>query len=141
LLVLQVLSGVLPVTEAIAEAQISRPLYYQLETKALHAMLRALTPGAETTGSTSAQRIAELEAQVKQLEQQNRRTERMWRLARQLVKPGPVTTGRGRPRKSRSSTNAGRGRSPGSRTTRKASATSKTSESSIPTMVGTSEAR
>src|SRR5947208_2149561 len=50
LLVLEVLSGAKPVTEAIEEAKISRPLYYQLETKALRGMLNALAPGADPTG-------------------------------------------------------------------------------------------
>src|SRR2546423_3901723 len=50
LMVLEVLSGQKPVTDAVEEAQISRPLYYQLETKAVRAMLAALQPGADPTG-------------------------------------------------------------------------------------------
>jgi len=42
LMVLSVLSGEKPVTDAITEAGISRGRYYQLETRALSAMLRAL---------------------------------------------------------------------------------------------------
>ena len=50
LMVLSVLSGETPVTEAIAQAGISRATYYQLETRALSAMLRALGPLAERGG-------------------------------------------------------------------------------------------
>src|SRR5260370_1642379 len=47
LLVLSVLSGARPVTDIIEEALISRPMYYQLEEKAIRATLAALTPGGE----------------------------------------------------------------------------------------------
>ena len=50
LMVLSVLSGEKPVTDAIAEAGISRGTYYQLETRALSAMLRALGPLASAEG-------------------------------------------------------------------------------------------
>ena len=46
LMILSVLSGEKAVSDAIAEAQISRQMYYQLEEKALAAMLRAVSPGA-----------------------------------------------------------------------------------------------
>ena len=49
LMVLSVLSGEKPVTDAISEAGISRATYYHLETRALSSMLRALAPGAEET--------------------------------------------------------------------------------------------
>ncbi len=119
LLVLSVLSGERPVTEAIGEAKISRGFYYQLETRALMAMLRALTPGTEVDGSVDATlsgRLAALEAQVRRLQQEKRRTERMLLLTRKLVKPGPVSTGAGRPPKPRSSTTTGRKSLPSSRT-------------------------
>ena len=51
LLILSVLSGHTPVTTAIAEHGISRPLYYQLETKALVGMMRALIPGASASSN------------------------------------------------------------------------------------------
>src|SRR5688572_29745243 len=51
LLILSVLSGHTPVTTAIAEHGISRPLYYQLEMKALLGMMRALVPGANAASS------------------------------------------------------------------------------------------
>ncbi len=118
LMVLSVLSGERPVTEAIGEAKISRGFYYQLETRALMAMLRALTPGTEVDGSADATlsgRLAALEAQVKRLQQEKRRAERMLLLTRKLVKPGPVSTGAGRPPRSRSSTTTGGRSLPSSR--------------------------
>ncbi|MBK7862248.1 MAG: hypothetical protein IPJ65_27300 [Archangiaceae bacterium] len=100
------LSGEKAVTDAVTEAQISRQLYYQLETKALHAILRALAPGAEPTGTSGAdgytKRITELEEQVKQL-QQDRRSERLLFLTRKMVKKGPLASEtRGRLRKAKS---------------------------------------
>ncbi len=111
LLVLSVLSGEKPVTRAIEEAQISRPLYYDLESRALRAMLQALTPqqlASEQAGAmTPAQRIAELEAKVARLERDKRRAERLLLLTRHLVKSGPLTTGAGRKRAARKSNRAG----------------------------------
>lgn len=102
LMVLSVLSGETPVTDAIASANISRQLYYQLEERALKAMLKALTPGSESAPVTgpdpaSLRRIAELEAKVSHLEQDKRRIDRLLYLTRKVVKTGPLTTGsRGR---------------------------------------------
>ena len=114
LLVLSVLSGEKPVTDAIQEAGISRGLYYQLEEKALRAMLRALAPGASadsTQGSGAdgmVRRISELEAQLQGAQQERRRTERLLYLTRNLVRRGRMTAdGRGRPAKGRSSTKSG----------------------------------
>jgi hypothetical protein len=104
LLVLSVLSGERPVTDAVQESGISRPLYYQLETRALQAMLRALTPGAEDgegAAAAGASRVAELQGRLKRMEQQKRRAERLLLVTRKLVKPGSLTTGRGRPPKAR----------------------------------------
>lgn len=107
LMVLSVLSGETPVTDAIASSSISRQLYYQLEERALKAMLKALTPGSEAAPITgpdaaSLRRIGELEMKVKQLEQDKRRTDRLLYLTRKVVAPGPLTTGgRGRPPKAR----------------------------------------
>jgi hypothetical protein len=120
LMVLSVLSGERPVTSVVEELGISRGFYYQLETKALLSMLRALAPGAEgattSEAATQSARIAELEAKVAKLEQEKRRAERLLYLARKVLPPGPVTTpGRGRPRrKASSSTSAGSERSPSS---------------------------
>lgn len=109
LLVLSVLSGEKPVTDAIVESGISRGLYYQLEERALRAMLRALTPGQEAAASgqeTSGadgylRRISELEERVKRLETDKRRAERLLLLTRKVLPRGAVTTGRGRPKGSK----------------------------------------
>jgi hypothetical protein len=112
LMVLSVLSGERAVTEAIAEAQISRGTYYELEERALKAMIAALMPTSVDSGSgsaeTPAKRIAELEAKVTKLEREKRRGERLLLLTRKVLKPGPVTTGAGRPkRRPRASTTPG----------------------------------
>jgi hypothetical protein len=101
LLVLSVLSGEKPVTEAIAQAKISRGLYYQLETRALWAMLSALNPAA-ANGSSTAQlsaataRIAQLQTQVERLQQENRRKERLLLLTRKSLRAPVQTPHRGR---------------------------------------------
>jgi hypothetical protein len=94
-MVLSVLSGEKPVTQAIQEAGISRGTYYQLETRALEAMLLALGPrplGRERQTST---RVWELEAKLKRLEQAKRRAERLLQLTRKVVK-AEVARPRGR---------------------------------------------
>jgi hypothetical protein len=99
LMVLDVLSGQLPVTEAIARAQISRGHYYQLEERALKAVLEAMEPGAspgrppETTT-----RLLQLDERVRQLEAEKRRLERLLQLTRKALRPGPMKTTLGRPR-------------------------------------------
>jgi hypothetical protein len=101
LLVLAVLSGEKPVTTAIDEAGISRGFYYQLETKALNAMLLALAPGSDGDPSPDAtglhQRIKGLEEKVERAEQAQRRAERLLFLQRKLTGTGAVKTHRGRP--------------------------------------------
>lgn len=103
LLVLSVLSGEKPVTSAIEESGISRGFYYQLETKALNAMLLALAPGADSDASPDAtglhQRIRELEERLEQAQIAQRRAERMLLVQRKLTAAGPVKTHRGRPTK------------------------------------------
>jgi hypothetical protein len=126
LMLLSVLSGEKPVTAVIEDLGISRGTYYQLETKALVAMLRALAPGSEdpttAAGASVNQRIAELEAKVKRLEQEKRRVERLLYLARKVVPTGPVVgpARRGRPpgSKNRGSATDGRRPSPLSATTK-----------------------
>jgi hypothetical protein len=113
LMVLSVLSGEKPVTSAIEEAGISRGFYYQLETKALNAMLLALAPGADSDASPDAtglhQRIKDLEDKLSRAEQAQRRAERMLYVQRKLTGAGPMKTNRGRPaKKTTSSTHTGR---------------------------------
>lgn len=105
LMVLSVLSGEKPVTDAIAQAKVSRGTYYQLETRALNAMLAALNPlaSASDTGalelSAATCRIAELQGRVQRLEREKRRAERLLLLTRKSIR-APVTMGRrGRPPK------------------------------------------
>jgi len=117
LLILSVLSGHTPVTAAITEHGISRPLYYQLETKGLVGMMRALVPGANAAtnpdDATPMRQIIELEEKVVRLEQENRRGR----------KPG------------RRSTSAGPAPLPGSK---KPATTTNPTPTSIPTTAGAS---
>ncbi len=128
LLVLSVLSGETPVSDAIAQARISRGTYYHLETRALNAMLAALNPLAASASdgsadlSAAAQRIEHLEATVKRLEQDNRRAQRLLLLTRKSLRVPLASPRRGRPPKaaSPSSSEAGAGDSPASKTKRRA---------------------
>jgi hypothetical protein len=89
LLILSVLSGEKPVTSAIEEARISRGRYYQLETRALSAMLRSLEPASAPEPQEEAspkKRIRVLEAKVKDLEQARRRAERLLLMTRRVMK-------------------------------------------------------
>jgi hypothetical protein len=98
LMILSVLSGEKSVEEASHEAEITPPLYYLLEKKALTAMLAALVPGATKDGSP-APALAQMDAKIRELEMTKRRLERLLFLTRMTVKPGPMTQGtRGRPR-------------------------------------------
>jgi len=137
LMVLSVLSGETPVTTAIENLRISRGFYYQLETRALNAMLLALAPGSDGSSSPDAtgtsRRISDLEAQVSRLEQEKRRAERLLLLTRKTLPMVPVKLqGRGRPPKHPSSTRAGRPASRGSRTR----STTPTPTDTIPTPGG-----
>ena len=124
LLVLEVLSGARPVTDVLAEAELSRGTYYKLEERALGAMLRALSPAAGADGTdgqalaAALARTAELEAKLRQAEKEKRRSDKLAFLTRKLVKAGPLTTGVGRLPGSRNrprSTTDGRRPSRGSR--------------------------
>ena len=146
LMVLSVLSGERPVTDVIAEAQISRGTYYNLEERALKAMLVSLVPGAtEAPSESPAMRIAELEKKVAQLEQQKRRGERLLLLTRKTLKRGPMKMeGHGRPTK-QSSTTRGKKPSKGSPGTKpkavitRAAMPSAPSTDSTPTTAGAAE--
>ncbi len=126
LMVLSVLSGEKPVTDAIGEAGISRATYYHLETRALSAMLRALGPGAEETEDGSPQRqLAKLERKVKALEQGKRRAERLLLMTRRVM--GPVKT---------RSTTSGRSPSRSSKKRKKSPQAKPTPPSSTPSPTG-----
>lgn len=115
MLVLSVLSGEKPVTTAIEESGISRGFYYQLETKALNAMLLALAPGSDGDPSPDAtglhHRIKALEEKLARAEQAQRRAERLLFVQRKLTSSGPVKTQRGRPAKTTTSSTRGGRRS------------------------------
>lgn len=104
LMILSVLSGEIPVTEAITQAGISRPMYYVLERRAVEAMLVAVMPGADTPASqnlTNQGRIRDLEAQITKLEREKRRTQRLLFLARKVLGKTPFKTKSGGPRTKR----------------------------------------
>jgi hypothetical protein len=108
LMVLSVLSGETPVTDAIKTAGISRGTYYQLETRALSGMLRALGPLASADGleTSPLRQIAALEAKVKELEKAGRRSQRLLLMTRRVIASRERRTG---------STKPGKGPSPSSK--------------------------
>lgn len=110
LMILSVLSGTRPVSEVIEEAKISRGTYYQLEARAIKAMLQTLLPGAETSGGGEnlTHQLKLLEQKIARLEREKRRAERLVYLTRQVIKPGPMSTGMGpRPGRRKASTKPG----------------------------------
>jgi hypothetical protein len=114
LLILSVLSGEKAVSDAIAEAGLSRNTYYQLEERALEAMLAALGPTPPGRKPDQTAELVALRAKLEKLEQEKRRSERLLLLTRKVVRTGRLTLpGLGRPR----STRAGSRRSPGSTST------------------------
>src|SRR5262245_35188719 len=79
LMILSVLSGTRPVSEVIEEAKISRGTYYQLESRAIRAMLQTLLPGAESSGGGEnlTVQMKQLEKKIARLEREKRRAERL----------------------------------------------------------------
>lgn len=141
LMVLSVLSGETPVTEAIASAKISRGTYYELETRALNGMLRALTPGVspeETASAGATRRVQELEQRVVRLEQEKRRVERLLFVTRKLMKRGPIKAAPGRPSRGRQHPSSTRSGPPPS-TASKAPAASSTAPSKPSSTTTTSD--
>lgn len=99
LLILSVLSGEKPVSDAIAESGLSRNTYYQLEEKALDAMLAALGPTPPGRKPDRSAEVAALQAKLMRLEEEKRRAERLLLLTRKVVRTGRLTLpGLGRPR-------------------------------------------
>ena len=134
LMILSVLSGEKSVDEATSEVQMAPAAYYQLETKALKAILVAMTPGVGT-GAEPTTLMKQLEEKVTTLEREKRRMERLLMLTRQMVKPGPMSTGqKGRVRLR--STESGSTPSRSSKRSTKKKAASPVHESSTPTPVG-----
>lgn len=130
LLVLSVLSGEKPVTDAIAEAGISRGTYYKLETQALNAMLRALGPlaGTEGTETSPVRQLALLEAKVRESERSRRRTQRLLLMTRRVLQGE---------RKTRKTPSTRRGRGPSPPSKRSAPATKR--PTSTPPTTGVAE--
>lgn len=91
LMLLSVLSGEKPVSDAIAEAKISRGTYYQLETRALDAMLAALNPKARKPRQAARERsersLQTLRNRIEALEQDKRRMRRLLNLSRKTRLP------------------------------------------------------
>jgi hypothetical protein len=148
MMVIAVLSGEKPVTTAVEEAGISRGFYYQLETKAINAMLLALAPGGDGDPSPDAtgltQRIRDLEDKLAKAEQEKRRSDRLLFVTRKLAGPTTIKTNRGRPTKGAGSTKAGPTPSRSSATTKPtkpAPSTPMPEASSSPTPDGTNEGR
>jgi hypothetical protein len=99
LLILSVLSGEKPVSDAIAESGLSRNTYYQLEEKALDAMLAALGPTPPGRKPDRSGEVAALQARLARLEEEKRRADRLLLLTRKVVRTGRLTLpGLGRPR-------------------------------------------
>lgn len=113
LLILSVLSGERPVSDAIAESGLSRNTYYQLEEKALDAMLAALGPKPPGRKADQSAEIAALEAKVAKLEEEKRRTERLLLLTRKVVRRGRLTPpGLGRSRSTKAGAKPSNGSEP-----------------------------
>src|SRR6185437_9177034 len=97
LMLLSVLSGQSTLSQAIKDAQISSGTYYQLETRALTAMLEALAPVVTTeNGQERSRSFSSLQTRVKHLEQEKRRLERLLALTTKIVNAGPMKTAMGR---------------------------------------------
>src|SRR6266851_5086499 len=122
LMILEVLSGQKPVTDAIEQAKISRGHYYQLEERALKAILTAMEPG------TSPGRPPETTTRLLQLEEDKRRLERLLSMTRKVLRPGPMKSWLGRP----SSAKDGRSASPLSSERRAGNGTNSPTSSSDP---------
>ena len=104
LMILSVLSGHRSVSEAVTAGKLSRALYYQLEDKAVRAMMRSLDPLAKTSSTGAKElsdayaRIRALSTQLKLLTQRKRAAERLLRLVLKSNR-APVRMPRGRPPK------------------------------------------
>lgn len=113
LLILSVLSGEKPVSDAIAESGLSRNTYYQLEEKALDAMLSALGPTPPGRKPDRTAEVASLQAKLARLEEEKRRAERLLLLTRKVVRTGRLTLpGLGRPRSTISGAKPSNGSAP-----------------------------
>jgi len=98
-MILAVLSGQQTVKEVIEEQKICRALYYQLETRALRGMIRALNPMSSAAANDRQElklaqaRIRTLSEQLTALSQRKRSVERLLRLVLKSNR-APVNTAR-----------------------------------------------
>ena len=93
--VLGTLSGELGVTEAAESLGVSLSRYYQLETKALEGMLRALEPRRKGPQMTPERELKALRTEKAALEKELRRHQNLLRAAHRTVGLGGRRTGRG----------------------------------------------
>ena len=93
--VLDALSGEVGVTEAAESLSISLSRYYQLETKALDGMLRALEPRGKGPRMTPEREIKALRTEKQALEKELRRHQNLLRAAHRTVGLGGRRTGGG----------------------------------------------
>lgn len=102
LMILAVLSGQKTVKEVTEEQKICRTLYYQLESRALKGMVRALNPMTSEAASDrrelrqALRRIRALSLQLKLLTQRKRSVERLLRLVMKSSRVPLNTARRGR---------------------------------------------
>jgi hypothetical protein len=105
LLILSVLSGQRTVVETLAEGKLTRAQYYQLEDRAVQAMMRSLDPMANEASDTQRElrraraQIQALSMQVRFLTQRKRSAERLLRLVLKSSRVPLEPRRRGRPPK------------------------------------------
>jgi len=141
LMILEVLSGRLPVSDAIQKWSISRAAYYQLESRALRAMLDALTPGETKTGpSPDPDKIlAAVQEKVERLEQDKRRLERLLSVTTRVIEGSKATGGKKRKKGSKRSSPSSSATTASGKATKRAKRMSRPSGPSTPTASGEAE--
>lgn len=107
LMLLSVLSGERSVTEVIEETGITRQTYYNLEERALRAMLAALAGSCRTDDDPMKSELENLRAKLSRAESGRRRLERLLMLTRKVVKKGLMTTRKTKHRRRRILTRIG----------------------------------
>ena len=108
--VLDALSGEVGVSEAAEQLGISLSRYYQLETKALEGMLRALEPRGKGPQKTPEREIKALRAEKQALEAELRRQQNLLRAAHRTVGLGGRRAGSGPSKRRRRAKRVDRGR-------------------------------
>jgi hypothetical protein len=135
-MILSVLSGQKPVTDAIAEANISRQTYYQIEERAIQGMLMELGTasghGVITEYKIARRTIEKLEKKLEKMEEDKRRLERLLLITRKVVKSGPMTLAKRSPRKRKSRSSSQDGTSDSAPSTTKETTKTEPSVTSTP---------